>query len=157
MISSRIIGIDPGARATGWGIVQLEGRSIALVACGVIRLDTGSGLAERLTDLGARIERILDAHGPDEAAIEDVFVHRDPRAALKLGQARGAVIAAIARRGTRIAAYAPARVKCAVTGTGRAGKSQVARMVQASLGLVEPPPSDAADALAVAICHARSL
>jgi crossover junction endodeoxyribonuclease RuvC len=152
-----VIGVDPGTRATGWGIVRLEGRRLTLVACGVIRMDPGRDLAERMMTLAGRLDEIIGEHAPDAAAIEDVFVSRDPRAALKLGQARGAALAAVARRGLPVSAYPPASVKSAVTGSGRADKVQVQRMVRAVLGLDRTPASDAADALAVAICHLRTL
>ena len=157
MISTLVIGIDPGSRATGWGLVRLEGRDLVLVDCGVIRLAPELDLAERMMTIAERIGAIIDEQHPAVAAVEDVFVSRDPRAALKLGQARGAALAAIASRHVRVTAYSPAKVKSAVTGSGRAAKSQVQRMVQAVLGMDRPPAQDAADALAVAICHARSL
>jgi crossover junction endodeoxyribonuclease RuvC len=157
LTATTVIGIDPGTRATGWGIVRLEGRQLSLVGCGVIRLGRGLDLAERMMALADRLDAIIEQHAPGEAAVEDVFVSRDPRAALKLGQARGAALAAIARRGLAVSAYAPARVKSTVTGSGRADKHQVQAMVKAVLGLEKAPAQDAADALAVAICHARGL
>jgi crossover junction endodeoxyribonuclease RuvC len=152
-----VIGIDPGSRATGYGLVRLEGRRLDLVECGVIRMPATMKLAERMMTLADRIGEIVKTHGPDEAAIEDVFVSRDPRAALKLGQARGAALAALARARLSVQAYPPASVKRAVTGSGRADKAQVALMVKSILGLDRMPPGDAADALAVAICHARTM
>ena len=157
MSSTLVIGIDPGSRATGWGVVRLDGRDLDLVGCGVIRLDPGKDLAERMMTLAERLGDVLEEHRPVQAAVEDVFVSRNPGAALKLGQARGAALAAVARTRIPVAAYAPAKVKRAVTGSGRADKAQVQRMVQAVLGMDKPPAQDAADALAVAICHARSL
>lgn len=157
MTSTLVIGIDPGSRATGWGVVRLEGRDLVLVGCGVIRLDPGKDLAERMMALAERLGELIEEHRPHEAAVEDVFVSRDPRAALKLGQARGAALAAVASSRIPVAAYAPAKVKRAVTGSGRADKAQVQHMVQAMLRMDRPPARDAADALAVAICHARSL
>jgi crossover junction endodeoxyribonuclease RuvC len=152
-----VIGIDPGSRATGWGIVRPEGRGLVLVGCGVIRPPAGLDLAGRMMTLSERLGSIIEEHRPQEAAIEDVFVSNNPRSALKLGQARGAALAAVASRRIAVAAYSPASVKRAVTGSGRADKRQVARMVQSILGLDRSPAQDAADALAVAICHARSL
>lgn len=157
MISSTVIGVDPGSRATGWGVVRLEGRDLVLVACGVIRLGGDLDLASRMMTLAERLGEVIEEHRPDQAAVEDVFVSRDPRAALKLGQARGAALAALAGARIPVDAYAPAKIKSAVTGSGRADKAQVQRMVQAVLGMDRPPARDAADALAVAICHARSL
>ena len=157
MTDTLVIGIDPGTRATGWGVVRLGGRDLVLVGCGVIRPDPGGDLATRMMVLAERLGEILEEHRPAQAAVEDVFVSRDPRAALKLGQARGAALAAVARERIPVAAYAPAKIKRAVTGSGRADKAQVQRMVQAVLGMDRPPARDAADALAVAICHARSL
>jgi crossover junction endodeoxyribonuclease RuvC len=152
-----VIGIDPGSRATGWGVVRLEGREIVLLGCGVIRLGADMDLAERMMTLAERLGAVIEEHRPEQAAAEDVFVSRDPRAALKLGQARGAALAAVASARIPVSSYAPAKVKRAVTGSGRADKAQVQRMVQAMLGMEKPPARDAADALAVAICHARSL
>ena len=157
MISTVVIGIDPGSRATGWGVVRLEGRDLVLVACGVIRLDKDQDLAGRMMTLAERLGEIMEEHAPAQAAVEDVFVSRNARAALKLGQARGAALAAVASTRIPVASYAPTMVKRAVTGSGRADKAQVQRMVQAMLVMDRPPAQDAADALAVAICHARSL
>lgn len=157
MTTTTVIGIDPGSRATGWGIVRLDGRSLVLVGCGVIQLPAKLDLAGRMMTLAGRIGEVIEEHGPDVAAIEDVFVSRNPRAALKLGQARGAALAAVASRKLPVAPYPPASVKRAVTGSGRADKKQVAYMVRSILGMQEIPAQDAADALAVAICHARSL
>ncbi len=151
-----ILGIDPGSRATGWGIVRPLGTRLVLVGCGVVRLDPGADVATRLLVIATRVRQVVDEHKPTHAAIEDVFVNRDPRAALKLGQARGAAMVALAAAGLPVGTYPPAVVKRAVTGSGRADKSQVGRMVRALLGLERVPATDAADALAVAICHARS-
>lgn len=152
-----VIGIDPGSRATGWGIVRLEGGALACVESGVVRVSADLDLAERMMTLAEGLDGIIERLSPEVAAIEDVFVSRDPRGALKLGQARGAALAALARRGLSVTEYPPAVVKRAVTGSGRADKTQVAYMVQSILGLEKPPARDASDALAVAICHARSL
>jgi crossover junction endodeoxyribonuclease RuvC len=157
LIPTVVIGIDPGSRATGWGVVRLEGRDLALVACGVIRPGKDLDLAGRMMTLAERLGEVIEEHAPAQAAVEDVFVSRNARAALKLGQARGAALAAVASSRIPVASYAPAMVKRAVTGSGRADKAQVQRMVQAMLAMDRPPAQDAADALAVAICHARSL
>lgn len=124
---------------------------------GTIRTGKDQDLAMRMRVIASGLEEVIEEHGPTDAAIEDVFVHRDPRAALKLGQARGAALVALAQAGLPVTAYAPAVVKRAVTGSGRADKDQVGHMVRALLGLARPVKGDAADALAVAICHARGL
>ena len=152
-----VIGIDPGSRKTGWGIVVPEGRRLLHVEHGIIRLDADAAVAERMMELATRLDDVLVRHAPGSAAIEDVFVSRNPRSALKLGQARGAALAAVARHGLPVSSYPPATVKRAVTGSGKAQKGQVAEMVRAILSLGERPPEDAADALAVAICHARTV
>jgi crossover junction endodeoxyribonuclease RuvC len=155
--SELVIGIDPGSRATGFGLVRPEGRRIVMIECGVIRPGPDDDLGTRLALIARRIEALVAEHAPTHGAIEDVFVSRDPRAALKLGQARGAALVALACSGLSVASYPPAVVKRAVTGSGRADKDQVGRMVRALLGLPGRPAKDATDALAVAICHLRSL
>jgi crossover junction endodeoxyribonuclease RuvC len=148
----RILGIDPGSIATGYGIVDLQGARLHHVASGVIRA-RGSDPGARLASIQTELTRLVSAHGPEEAALEAVFSARNPGAALKLGQARGVALAVCGGLGLATAEYAPARVKGAVAGYGAADKAQVQRMVQRLLGLERPPATDAADALAVAICH----
>jgi crossover junction endodeoxyribonuclease RuvC len=152
-----ILGIDPGSRATGWGVIRAQGRSVTLVGCGVIRPGTKDDLSRRLLAVAEGIEGLVLEYEPTQGAIEDVFVSRDPRSALKLGQARGAALAALARRGLAVKEYPPALVKRAVTGSGRADKKQVARMVEALLRPDRTPARDASDALAVALCHLRTI
>ncbi len=151
-----ILGIDPGSRVTGWGILDVTGWDARLVACGAIR--TGDGpLASRLCRLADDLGAVLQDHGPQEAAIEAVFVRDHARAALVLGHARGVAMLTLARAGLEPAEYPPASVKSAITGNGRAGKDQVAAALAVQLRLRElPGPLDASDAVAVALCHAAS-
>ena len=148
----RILGIDPGSIATGYGIVEFSGSRLRYVDCGVIRT-RGEDVGLRLASIHSRLAEVVRTHRPDEAALEAVFSARNPRAALKLGQARGVALAVCGGAGLATAEYAPTSVKGAVTSYGRASKQQVQSMVQRLLGLERPPASDAADALAVAICH----
>jgi crossover junction endodeoxyribonuclease RuvC len=150
----RILGIDPGSRATGYGVVEVEGSRLARVAGGVIRPGAPL-LSERLACIVATLEGVIQKTDPEGSALESVFTARNPRSALLLGQARGAALAACGIAGLPAAEYAPAQVKRAVVGYGAARKEQVQRMVQRLLGLASPPPADEADALAVAICHAN--
>ena len=152
-----ILGVDPGSRITGWGIVQARGRQLVSLGHGTIRAGKNQDLAMRMGVIASGLQEVIEEHEPTDAAIEDVFVHRDPRAALKLGQARGAALVALSQANLPVTAYAPAVVKRAVTGSGRADKDQVGHMVRALLGLSHPVKGDAADALAVAICHVRGL
>jgi crossover junction endodeoxyribonuclease RuvC len=148
----RVLGIDPGSVATGWGIVDWAGSSLHHVASGVVRPGSGDP-AERLARIHAELFALVQAHAPQTAALEAVFVARNPRSALKLGQARGVALAVCGAVGLLPAEYAPARVKGAVAGYGAADKAQVQAMVQRLLGLPRLPARDAADALAIAICH----
>jgi crossover junction endodeoxyribonuclease RuvC len=151
----RIIGIDPGLRRTGWGIVTAEGSRLSHVADGILLSDDRLALAERLVQLHAQLAAVFDAWAPDEAAVEETFVSRDARATLKLGQARGIALLVPAARGLAVAEYAPNAVKKAVVGAGHAEKGQIAAMVRILLPAARPSGPDAADALAVAICHAH--
>ncbi|HLO76708.1 MAG TPA: crossover junction endodeoxyribonuclease RuvC [Magnetospirillum sp.] len=153
----RVLGLDPGLRITGWGIVDAEGTRLRHVADGVIKSDDKLTLAERLVQLHRGVLAIIAQWTPEEAAVEETFVNKNPESTLKLGQARGAVLLAPALSGLMVGEYAPASVKQAVVGTGRAQKEQVGMMVRTLLPgcLVKSP--DAADALAVAICHAHHL
>jgi len=151
----KVLGIDPGSIRCGWGVVERRGTRVVHHGHGVVRLTDGAPLGERLARLRAAISDVLDAQAVASVAIEDVFSHKNARAALLLGHARGVVLEVCAARTLDVAAYAPALVKRAVTGSGKAEKPQVARMVQAILGLAEVPAADAADALAIAICHAN--
>jgi crossover junction endodeoxyribonuclease RuvC len=151
----RILGIDPGSSATGFGVVERRGADVVHVAHGVIR-PRGAGLSARLGELHASVLAVLDLHEPEVAAVEQVFVAASPRSALVLGQARGAVLCALGRAGLPVREYAASQVKRAVTGDGRAAKVQVQRMVRRLLALDGAPRPDAADALAVALHHARA-
>ena len=151
----RILGLDPGSQATGFGIVDREGSDLVWVAHGVVRPRPGS-LAHRLASLTAELSAVIEQHRPDVASVEDVFVSASPRSALVLGQARGAALACLGAAGLPLAEYPPARIKQAVSGSGRAPKAQMQRMVRRLLGLERVPPVDAADALAAAICHAHA-
>lgn len=148
----RILGIDPGSRITGFGIIeQVEGR-ISYVESGCVRAGDGD-FATRLKTIYDGLLEIVSVYAPDEAAIEKVFMHRNPDSALKLGQARGAAICAVMSTGLVLSEYTPAEIKKATVGKGNAGKEQVQHMVQALLKLPGTPQADAADALAIALCH----
>lgn len=149
---TRILGIDPGSRVTGYGIVDQDGQRLAYVASGCIRAK-GDGLAERLGIILNGVARIIDEYRPDEMAIERVFINKNADSALKLGQARGAAICAAVQQAIPVDEYAPRAIKQAVTGTGAATKEQVQHMMCVLLALRGTPPSDAADALGIAICH----
>ena len=151
---ARVLGIDPGSRRTGYGIVDAEG-SGRLVAEGTLHLGRSTALPERLGRIHQGIEALIAEHQPDDAAFEQVFVHRNADTALKLGHARGAALTACVHAGLPVAEYAPARIKQAVAGSGRADKGQVGYMVRALLRLRTNPAEDAADALAAALCHAH--
>jgi crossover junction endodeoxyribonuclease RuvC len=152
------MGIDPGSRKTGWGVVDVVGSSIRHVDNGVLFLDDSSDLLVRLVDLSHRLRDRLIEHQPTLVAVEDVFVQKNARSALILGQARGAALATIGLMGLSVRSFAPSVVKKSVSGAGGADKLQVATMVSMLLQLPELPFEDAADALAVALCcaaHAR--
>lgn len=151
----RIIGIDPGLRNTGWGVVEATGSRLAFVACGVVRSDASLTLADRLRQLHDGLSAIIHAHQPVEAAVEETFVNRDPQSTLKLGQARGVALVVPALAGLPVAEYAANLVKKTVVGSGHAEKQQIAAMVRVLLPRAEAQSADAADALAVAICHAQ--
>jgi crossover junction endodeoxyribonuclease RuvC len=149
------LGIDPGTRHLGWGVVVRSGNQLKHVAHGVIHLDAQVPLGHRLRTIDEQLGRVLEQHHPDVGSVETLFFHKDAQAAAKLGHARGVVLLGLARAGVEIAEYAPARVKQTVAGHGRADKRQVALMIRALLGLPEAPESDAADALALAVTHLR--
>jgi crossover junction endodeoxyribonuclease RuvC len=152
----RVLGIDPGSATTGFGIVERSGSRIAHVAHGTIRVPRTGSLAYRLDRLHAAVREVVERHRPDVASIESVFVAANARSALVLGQARGAVLAALGAAGLGVVEYAPASIKVAVSGSGRAGKDQIQRVVMRILALGSAPASDAADALAAALCHAQA-
>jgi crossover junction endodeoxyribonuclease RuvC len=149
---TRIIGIDPGSRVTGYGIIDQQGRRIRYVASGCIRVK-GDAIAERLGAIFDGVNRIIEEYGPEEMAVERVFMNKNADSALKLGQARGAAICAGVTRAIPVSEFAARAIKLAVVGKGGAAKEQVQHMICVLLSLDQPPPSDAADALAVAICH----
>lgn len=144
-------GIDPGSRFTGWGAVRVEGSRMTAVDFGVLRLNASAPLADRLVGIFDGLTERLDAIGPDQVFLESVFSNKSAQSALVLGQARGVALLAAARSGCRVGEVSPAEVKKAVTGSGRATKAQVQEMTRALLGLDTKAPSDAADALSVAI------
>jgi crossover junction endodeoxyribonuclease RuvC len=153
-VQVRILGVDPGSRKTGWGVVDVAGSRVVHVDNGVLMLDDDRDLTIRLVDLAHRLNDIVTTYAPDRAAVEDVFVQKGARSALILGQARGAVLTTLGLRGLTVTPYSTSMVKQRVTGGGRADKLQVAAMVTALLGLPEHPYEDAADALAIALCAA---
>ncbi|WP_417916995.1 crossover junction endodeoxyribonuclease RuvC [Candidatus Electronema sp. JC] len=153
----RIIGIDPGSRITGYGIIDKLGPNLGFVACGTIRAEREKDFTRRLLVIFDGLSEVIERHRPEAAAVEDVFVAHNARSALKLGQARGAAVVALLRQGLPVHGYPPRLVKQAVTGCGGAEKAQVQHMIQVLLELSGPPSSDAADALAVAVCHAQRL
>ncbi len=150
-----VLGVDPGTRVTGYGVVaEAEDRRLRLVECGAVRPSAGRPLAERLLEVFEGVTAVIERARPDVLCVEGVFYGRNVRTALVLGQARGAVLLAAAQGGIPVAEYPPAEVKSTVAGTGRAGKDQLAFMVQEHLGLERPPtPEDAADGVALALCH----
>ena len=152
----RILGLDPGLRRTGWGVVAIEGARLAHLAHGVIAPDERAALAERLLSIFQGLEAVVTAWSPDEAAIEETFMTANGASTLKLGHARAAAMLAPAVAGLTVAEYAAKVVKKALVGTGGAVKAQVAFMVARLLPSAGPTTSDAADALAVAICHAHA-
>ena len=151
----RILGIDPGLRTTGWGVIEAQGSRLAFVACGAVRSNAADSLATRLRSLHDGLAAVIAAHVPHEAAVEETFVNRDPQSALKLGQARGVALLVPALAGLPVAEYAANLVKKTVTGAGHAEKVQVQMMVKMLLPRCELAGADAADALAVAITHAQ--
>lgn len=154
MTTIRILGIDPGSRSTGFGIVDLVGRDCHYVASGCIRTIQNDELAGRIAIIVQHIDEIIETYRPSQAAIEQVFVNVNPKATLMLGQARGAAIAALVLRGLPVHEYTALQVKQAVVGQGKAAKEQVQHMVVQMLKLSGTPQADAADGLAVALTHA---
>ena len=153
----RLLGLDPGLGTTGWGIIQADGNRLSHIANGQLKTDASAPLPERLADLARQLETLIAAHAPEGAAVEEVFVNRNPQSTLKLGQARGVVLMCAARAGIGVGEYAPTLVKKAVVGTGSAEKAQVHAMVSRLLPGAKIAGPDAADALAVAITHAHHL
>lgn len=151
----RVLGIDPGTLRTGWGVVERRGTRMHHLGHGIIEPRGDLPLSERLLAIFHGLERVLGEHAPAAVAVEDIFHAQFAQSALKLGHARGVSLLCAAQAGLPVHAYPPAQVKRCVVGYGRADKSQVQRMVGALLGLSEIPRPDAADALAIAICHAN--
>lgn len=150
----RILGIDPGSKLTGWGIIDVQGSQMRHVASGVVVAGSGPFLG-RMVVIGDALDAIVAQHKPDEAAIEAIFHSKNSQSALKLGHARGVALLSVGRGGVLLAEYPPARIKQSVAGHGRATKDQVQAMVQMLLGVSEPLKEDESDALAAALCHAQ--
>src|ERR1043165_1875114 len=153
----RILGLDPGSRVCGYGVIDERGGDLRYVECGVLTARTDEATEVRLGEIAVGLREVIAELSPDVVALEDVFTHQNPRSALALAQARGMALAVIGLAGLRVASYAPALVKKTVTGSGTADKGQIARMVQALIRLKSLPRADASDALAVAITHGRTL
>ncbi len=151
----RIVGIDPGLRRTGWGVVESQGNALRFIAAGTIKSDDKADLAYRLCQIHAGLTEMLAVFTPDEAAVEATFVNKDATATLKLGQARGVAMLVPALAGLSVAEYAPNAVKKAVIGVGHGDKAQIALMVKVLLPKSTYDSEHAADALAIAICHAH--
>jgi len=153
----KILGLDPGLGTTGWGVIEAEGNRLAHIANGQIKTDSAAELPRRLAHLADQLEALIADQRPDSAAVEEVFVNKNPQSTLKLGQARGVAIMIVARAGLDVGEYAARLVKKAVVGTGGAEKAQVHAMVSRLLPGAKIAGPDAADALAVAITHAHHL
>jgi len=150
-----ILGLDPGLATTGWGLIRADGNRLSHLANGRLKTDAAAPLPRRLAHLDAMLSALIVDHAPETAAVEEVFVNANPQSTLKLGQARGVVLCAVARTGIEVGEYAARLVKKAVVGTGAAEKAQVHAMIGRLLPGVKIDGADAADALAVAICHAH--
>jgi crossover junction endodeoxyribonuclease RuvC len=151
----RILGIDPGLRRTGWGLVEIAGNRLAFVACGSVTTREDEALAARLLAIHDGLTRVLEQFCPDEAAVEATSVSRDAKATLKLGQARGIAMVVPAKAGVPVSEYAPNLVKKSIVGTGHGEKAQVRMMIGVLLPKADPSSDDAADALAIAVTHAH--
>ncbi len=151
----RILGIDPGLRRTGWGVIEISGTALSFVGAGTVKSTDKLSLAERLLELHAGLCTVVDAQSPHEAAVENTFVNQNPTATLKLGQARGIALLVPASRGLAVAEYAPNLVKKTVVGAGHGDKKQIRMMVAVLLPKAKVDSDDAADALAIAITHAH--
>jgi crossover junction endodeoxyribonuclease RuvC len=151
----RILGIDPGLRRTGWGVVVIEGNRLSFVACGSVETDNKADLAVRLVAIHDGLRRVVETFTPDEAAVESTFVNKDAVATLKLGQARGIAMLVPAIAGLSVAEYAPNLVKKTIVGAGHCEKAQIRMMIGILLPKADPQSDDAADALAIAVTHAH--
>jgi crossover junction endodeoxyribonuclease RuvC len=154
-MSVRILGIDPGLRNTGWGLITQDGSKLSFIACGTIKSDEKKSLAERLKQLHDGLSEIVASYTPDEAAVEETFVNKDARATLKLGHARGIALLVPALAGLSVAEYAPNLIKKTIVGSGHADKDQIHMMVKVLLPKSDAKTPDAADALAIAMTHAQ--
>lgn len=152
----RILGIDPGLRNTGWGVVDVRGNGLSFVASGTIKPATDATLSNRLLEVFNALTAVIGEWSPDEAAVEETFVNKDARATLKLGQARGIAMVVPAKAGLSVAEYAPNQVKKSVIGVGHGDKKQIKLMVKVLMPKAVFDSDDAADALAIAICHAHN-
>jgi crossover junction endodeoxyribonuclease RuvC len=151
----RILGIDPGLRRTGWGVVEIAGNRLTFLGCGSVQTRDQDALAIRLVSIHDGLARILEEFRPDEAAVEATFVNKNATATLKLGQARGIAMVVPARAGVPVAEYAPNLVKKSIVGAGHGDKAQVRMMIGVLLPKADPASDDAADALAIAVTHAH--
>lgn len=151
----RIIGIDPGLRRTGWGVIEIAGNRLSFLGCGSVTTDDRAALAARLLVIHDGLVKVLDEFRPDEAAVEATFVNKDATATLKLGQARGIAMVVPAKAGVPVAEYAPNLVKKSIVGAGHGDKAQVRMMIGVILPKADPATHDAADALAIAVTHAH--
>ncbi len=149
----RILGLDPGSRVCGYGVIESDAGRLRYIECGVLTAPESRPMEQRLGEIARGLREVIDELSPTVAAVEDVFTHQNVRSALALAQARGMALAVLGMAGIGVSSYPPATVKKAVSGSGGAGKDQIARMVQALIGLRSLPRADATDALAVAITH----
>ena len=152
----RILGLDPGSRVCGYGVIEVGPRALRYVECGVLTAPEDRAMEARLGEIARGLREVIDELAPDAVAVEDVFVHHNARSALALAQARGMALAVVGIAGLKVASYPPAFVKKTITGSGGAAKDQIGQMVRALIGLTSLPRADASDALAVAITHARA-
>ena len=152
----RILGIDPGLRHTGWGIIEASGNRLRFISTGLISTKSSTSFSQRLHHIDMELSKAISSFSPDSAAIEETFVNQNPSSTLKLGMARGAAITSVARADLPVAEYAARFVKKAISGSGRADKSQLSMMISHLLGIREKLAEDQSDALAVAICHANN-
>jgi crossover junction endodeoxyribonuclease RuvC len=151
----RILGIDPGLRRTGWGLIESGGNRLIYVACGSVETSDRAALGERLVAIHDGLTAVIEKYAPQEAAVEHTFVNNNAVATLKLGQARGIAMLVPARAGLTVAEYAPNLVKKTIVGAGHGEKAQIRMMIGVLLPKADPQSDDAADALAIAICHAH--
>jgi crossover junction endodeoxyribonuclease RuvC len=151
----RILGIDPGLRRTGWGVIEVAGNRLSFIACGSVSTDDKAALAVRLVTIHDGLVEIVERFQPGEAAVEATFVNKDASATLKLGQARGIAMLVPARASIEVAEYAPNLIKKTIVGAGHSDKKQIRMMIGVLLPKADPTTDDAADALAIAVCHAH--